>query len=146
MLTSQAQAPPLSLFRLAKDRWTEPFWQAAAEERLVAARCGRCKTFRHPPGPYCANCLSQQIEYVNLSGKGEIYSFTVVRRTALPGLAEIVPYVPAVITLADAPGIRMVGAIVGCDVSEVRIGRPVVVSWVHGKDASSFPHWRLETP
>lgn len=144
MSALRLQAPPLSLFSLEVNPWTEPFWRAAADGKLVAARCQDCATFRHPPVAYCGRCQSQRIEYVELSGEGEIYSFTVVRRAVRQGLSAIVPYVPAVVSLPDAPGVRMVGAIVGCDVEEVRIGLPVVVHWVAGEGDARFAHWRLK--
>ena len=41
--------PPADLIHLTPDVWTEPFWAAAAEHRLVVPRCTRCGTFRFPP-------------------------------------------------------------------------------------------------
>lgn len=142
-MAERAGTPPLDIFPRAVDIWTEGFWEAASKEKLVACRCADCKTFRHPPGPYCPNCLSQNIEWPELSGKGEIFTFTVIRRTAVPGLAEIVPYVVGSIAIPEADNIRFVGAVIDCDPADVKIGKPVEVAWVHGSEGKAFPHWRL---
>ena len=71
------------------DEATQPFWDAAAEGRLVAPRCATCGTFVLPPQPFCFTCQSQAFEWVDLPGTGTIYTYTVVRHPLAPQLAEV---------------------------------------------------------
>jgi uncharacterized OB-fold protein len=138
------QAVPASLFPLHPDHWTKPFWDAAAQRRLVAARCLECGQFRHPPTPFCPRCQSQKLDWPELSGDGSIYTFTIVRRLPIPDLPVRVPYVIAVVEPEDAPCIRFVGNIVECKLEDVRFGTAVEVAWIESA-SRVVPHWRLRS-
>ncbi|HZP27506.1 MAG TPA: OB-fold domain-containing protein [Acidimicrobiia bacterium] len=133
---------PGSLIVLTPDSWTLPFWEAAAEHRLVVPRCTRCGTFRMPPSPFCWNCQHQDVEWLETPGRGTVYSFTVVWHPLLPDLGDAVPYVPAVVTLPDAGGVRLVGGMVGVRPSEVRIGLEVELVWRDVREGTAVPTWR----
>ena len=66
------------------DAWTQPFWDAAADGRLVAPKCTTCGTFVLPPQPFCFTCQNQAFEWVDLPGTGTIYTYTVVRHPLAP--------------------------------------------------------------
>lgn len=138
-----AKRPLESLFELVTDRWTEPFWRAAGERRLVAARCASCGRFRMPPTPFCPACLSQEIEWPTLSGHGRIYSFTVVARAIFPEMEECIPYVPALVELPDAQGIRLITNIVDVPISEITVGAGVEVVWDERADGIVVPRFTL---
>lgn len=139
-----AKRPPTGAFSLAQDRWTEPFWKAAAEERLTCARCGDCGHFRMPPTPFCPVCRSQAVEWPNLPGTGTLYSYTVVERATLPGTEETIPYVPAVITLDGAGGRRMISNIVDSEIDALKIGALVRVVFDKIEDGSVLPRFVLQ--
>jgi uncharacterized OB-fold protein len=136
------KVPPESLVVLSADTWTMPFWEAAAEHRLVVPRCKTCGTFRLPPSPFCWNCRNQGVDWVEQPGRGTVYSFTVVWHPLLPDLADSVPYAPAVVSLPDAGGVRVVGAMVGVRPSEVHIGLEVELVWRDVRDGVTVPTWR----
>lgn len=123
-----SRALPGEHVHIGMDPWTEPFWQAAKEQRLTAAKCGDCGTFRMPPTPFCPNCQSQKTEWPTLSGKGTVYSFAICNRSPFPGVEDFV-YVPAVVELDDAPGVRLVSNLVDVDPEQVHIGMRVTVGW-----------------
>lgn len=100
-----------------------PFWAAARDHRLVVQHCPRCRRFQHFPRPWCTNCLHDVLEFVDATGRGTIYSFTVVRRAANPAFADRVPYVLALVELDE--GVRLTTNVVGCDPGEVRAGQRV---------------------
>src|ERR1700753_2592961 len=75
------------------DSTTQPFWDAAKQDRLGVPRCTQCGTFRLPPMPICYVCQSEGVEWVELPGTGTVYSYTVVRHPLHPELAAVVPYV-----------------------------------------------------
>jgi len=100
-----------------------PFWAAAREGRLVIQHCPACGQYQHYPRPWCTNCLHEEPEFVDARGEGTIYTFTVIRRSALPAFAARVPYVLAFVDLDE--GVRLVTNIVDCDPEAVRIGQRV---------------------
>jgi uncharacterized OB-fold protein len=140
-----AKVPPGSLIVLAPDAWTLPYWEAAAEHRLVVPRCTGCGTFRLPPSPFCWKCQSQSVDWVEQPGRGTVYSFTVVWHPVLPDMADAVPYVPAVVSLPDAGGVRVVGSMVDVRPSEVHIGLDVELVWRDVRQGTSVPTWRPAT-
>lgn len=124
-----AKRPPPDLFKLSTNAWTQPFWDATARHELVAAQCTDCGTFRMPPTPFCPCCQSQRITWARLSGSGEIYSYTIVERAILPGMEDHLPYVPTVITLDGAGGVRLISNVVEVEVADIRVGMAVQVVW-----------------
>lgn len=105
--------------------YASPFWAAAREHRLVVQQCERCDRFQHYPRPWCTNCLGNELQWVDASGHGTVYSFTVVRRTANPAFVDRVPYVLALVDLDE--GVRLTTNIVGCAPSDVFVGQRVRV-------------------
>jgi uncharacterized OB-fold protein len=137
-----AKLPPEDLIVLTPDEWTVPFWEAAAEHRLVVPRCTACGRYRFPPSPFCWNCQAQEVEWVEQSGHGTVYSYTVVWHPLLPEVAGAVPYVPAVVELPDTGGVRIVGNLVDVRPSEVRIGCDVELVWRDVREGTSVPTFR----
>jgi uncharacterized OB-fold protein len=132
---------PATLAELHPDAWTAPFWEAAHARRLVCARCELCGTYRMPPSPFCPNCRSQQTTWEELSGRGSVYTFTVVRHAVIPEMRDHVPYVVAVIDLEDAPGTRLIADVVGVDPDHVHIGLAVRVVWDEVAEGVTIPRF-----
>lgn len=112
----------------------EPFWDATREHRLVIQHCPDCDRLQHPPRAFCAGCLATDLPFVEVSGRGTVYSSTVVRRPANPAFADLVPYVYALVDLDE--GVRLVSSVVGCDPESVTIGRRVRATFEDGDDAT----------
>ena len=123
-MSTLARALPGEKVHITTDPSTEPFWLAAKEDRLVAPRCSDCATFRLPPTPFCPACQSTKVDWVELSGRATVFSFSVVRKAL--GSPELT-LVAAVLDLPDAPGARLVSNIVGVDPDDVRIDMEVEV-------------------
>ena len=104
-----------------------PFWDACRDHRLTAQRCADCGELRYPPADICPQCLSQNSEWRQLSGRGEIFSFIVIHRGYHPYWAERVPYNVALIELEE--GLRMFSNVVGTPNDQLRVGQKVVVSF-----------------
>lgn len=120
---------------------TLPFWQAAAEHRLVAQRCTACDRTRLPPAPICPACRSAEVEELELSGRGEIYTYTVVHRPIAAG--QPLPCVIAVIALDGSGGLRLMSNVVGAQPEEIAIGAPVELVWEDMSAALAVPRFRL---
>ncbi|MCB1342201.1 MAG: OB-fold domain-containing protein [Pseudooceanicola sp.] len=143
---TEIRLPPDALLHLVTDRWTEPFWAAAREHRLTAARCAGCATYRMPPTPFCPRCHAQALDWPTLSGRGTLYSFTVVRRLAMAGAEAHLPYVPCVVTPDDAPDVRLISCLVGCTTDRIRIGMALHVGWHDRPDGITTHHFRPREP
>ena len=129
MPSNISKTPPLTHFHLATDRWTEPFWQATARHQLSIQRCTDCGKPRMPPSAFCAACQSQDHVWWEVQGTGKIYSFTIITLAPFPEAAEYLPYVPAIIELDEMPGVRLISAIIGAALEDVRIGASVTLEW-----------------
>jgi hypothetical protein len=67
--------------------------------------------------------MSSNLEWTQVSGKGRLYSFTLVRQPVNPAFQEDVPYAYAMVQLAEGP--RMISNIVECDVTTLEIDMPL---------------------
>ena len=122
------------------DAITLPWWQAASQHRLVVQRCASCGHTRLPPAPVCPECRSADAEWQEVSGRGEVYTYTVVHRPIAAG--QPLPTVIAVIALEGAGGVRMISNIVGVDLTAVRIGLPVELVWEDMSAELAIPRFR----
>ncbi|MFE5296148.1 Zn-ribbon domain-containing OB-fold protein, partial [Streptomyces sp. NPDC056632] len=102
------------------DAFTRPYWDAAAEGRLLLRHCTACDRPHHYPREFCPHCWSEAVEWRPASGLAVLYTWSVVHRNDLPPFGERVPYVAAVVDLAEGP--RMMTEIVDCPESALRIG------------------------
>ncbi|MBI1966095.1 MAG: Zn-ribbon domain-containing OB-fold protein [Betaproteobacteria bacterium] len=109
------------------DPLTAPYWAAARERRLALPYCTDCGRHHFYPRSICPHCSSARIEWVAASGRGEVYSFTVVHRAPSPAFAAAVPYVVAIVALEEGP--HLMTNIIGCAPDAVRIGMRVRVTF-----------------
>jgi uncharacterized OB-fold protein len=84
--------------------FTQHFWQALATGRFETTRCGDCDRLTFPPKPFCTHCWSKKMAWVALSGRGKLYSQTVVHAAPLVFQDEI-PYRVGIVDLDE--GLRI---------------------------------------
>jgi uncharacterized OB-fold protein len=101
---------------------TQPYFDAAREGRLRLQCCPRDGVFFYPRS-HCPDCWQTDWEWNDMSGRGEVYSFTIDRIGHDPALAGDVPFVIALVTLEE--GARVVANVVACAPEEVYVGMPV---------------------
>jgi uncharacterized protein len=121
------------------DRDTAPFWEAQRNHELRLQRCSACGTFRFPVTPVCPECRSFDFDWALCSGRGTIYSYTVVHHQTHPAFP--VPYAIALLELEEGP--RLIGRLRGSSDGLV-IGAPVGVEWDDAPN-QSLPVWAIET-
>jgi len=102
---------------------TRPFWEAAKRHELVMPRCKTCDQLFFYPRSECPRCLGSDLEWVGVSGRGRLHSFTIVNQPANAAFRDDVPYVYAVVQLIEGP--RMISNLVECDVESVSVDMPV---------------------
>jgi uncharacterized protein len=101
-----------------------PFWAAAQRGELHIQHCPACDRHQFPPRRLCMHCGGRDVHWRRVSGTGRVYSFTIVHRAPEPAFVQDVPYVVAVVELAE--GGRMMTNLVGCAPSQARVDMPVV--------------------
>ncbi|HEY8524645.1 MAG TPA: OB-fold domain-containing protein [Acidimicrobiales bacterium] len=122
---------------------TEPYWAAAAEGTLALQHCGACERFVHFPASSCPTCgRGDGLSFEPVSGRGVVYTYSVVHRTFAPGFDDRVPYVIAWIDVPEQPGLRVFGNVLDCDPDDVRIGMPVEVCFETIEGFGPVPNFR----
>ena len=119
---------------------TAEYWSAARDHRFVIQRCKDCGEHQFYPRGVCSHCLSSDLEWNEASGAGTVYSFSVNHRAPHPGFADKVPFVLAIVELAEGP--RMMTNIVDCDPESVAIGMAVSVTFDDVTDDVTLPKFR----
>ena len=99
--------------------FTKPFWDATRNHELVIPRCKNHDGFFFYPRELCPVCLSSDLEWAKVTGKGRVYAYTVVYQPNDPLFAEDTPYTYAVIQLDE--GARMISNVIGIDPNDVEI-------------------------
>lgn len=102
---------------------TQPYWDRARNHELCLQKCEHCENVWHPPTPVCPRCQSNRYDWTPSSGKGTIYSFTVVQHSTHVAVKDRVPYIVALVTLDEGP--RMVANLLDCGPHEVKVGQRV---------------------
>lgn len=116
---------------------TRPFWEGCKAHRLLLQCCDDCGHLQLYPRSLCANCHRDHLSWKESGGTGTVYSYSVVRRAPTKAFKADVPYVVAVIELAE--GVRVMANVTGCPVENVVIGLPVKVVFDDVTDEISLP-------
>jgi uncharacterized OB-fold protein len=126
----------------APDNASRHYWQSAAEGRLVVQRCTSCDVYQFYPRALCASCAGET-EWVDASGRGTLYTFTVIRQNRSEAFAALSPYAVGIVELEE--GVRMMSNIVECDVEELEVGMALEVLILKAADDVGLPFWRPVT-
>jgi uncharacterized OB-fold protein len=122
------------------EEYNGEFYQFCKRHELRFQRCLACKAWRHMPRECCAACGSLDWTWESSSGKGRVFSWTVVHRALQPAFAEDVPYVVAIIELEE--GVRMVSHVVGLAAGELRLDLSVEVAFDDVTPEVTLPTFR----
>ncbi len=118
---------------------TAPYWEGCRAGELRIQYCQVCERHQFYPRSVCAECLGS-VDWVAASGKGEVVSYTVVRLAVSEAYAEEVPYVVALIRLAEGPQLM---SQVDCEIEQIAIGRSVEVYFDVWSEEVTIPKFRL---
>lgn len=133
-MTDFAQVPlprPTALSQL--------FWDAANEGRLVLQRCGACGAYRWTPQILCRECLAEEFSWEAVSGRGTLYSYTIVHRAPLAAFET--PYVLATVELEEGP--LMLTQIVESPHDRLAVDARVEIAFTRASEAINLYTFRL---
>jgi uncharacterized OB-fold protein len=122
------------------DHVTKKFWDAAKHHKLLIQTCLDCRARQSFPQPYCRGCLSENIEWSEASGKGKIYSYTIIHRPPSSRFQADVPYTVALVELDE--GVRMMSNIIDIKPEDVYVGMAVEVVFDDITPTISLPKFR----
>ncbi len=103
---------------------TAPFWDAIAQGRFVLPHCEECGEHFWYPRRFCPYCSSTSIAWPDVSGRGTVYSFTIIRKGQGP-YKDVGPYVLAIVELEEGP--RLMTNVAATDPETVHVGQAVRV-------------------
>jgi len=147
------ERPVLPKPRPAPTPVTQPFWDALREERVVLQRCGACDSWVYYPRARCPRCLSGDLTWQEVSGRGHLFSFTVTHQPTTYQFADEMPQVIAIVELDE--GVRLTSTLVGPagpgstgtegegHPDSLKVGLPVVPVFDHGADGLTLLRYRL---
>lgn len=126
---------PRPLPRFNRD--SAPYWESAHDHALKLQRCSSCGELRFYPSLACHFCSSLEFEWVPISGRGTVFTYTVVYRGPGAPFADLLPLVVAMVTLEEGP--TMMSNVVNVDPDEVEIGMPVQLAYEDVNETITLP-------
>lgn len=126
----------------AIDDTNEFFWTSGADGHLRFLRCQACGYFLHPPSPRCPECGSTEVAPEPVSGRGQVFSFTVNHQSWDGGTD---PYAIVLVELDEQPGLRLTSNLLGVDLDAIEIGLPVQVVFEE-RDGVFYPLFEAASP
>jgi uncharacterized OB-fold protein len=128
------------------DRLDAPYWQATREHKLKVQRCARCRVFQWGPEWLCHRCQSFDIDWVEVEGKGRIFSWQRAWHPIHPALKDHGPYLIVLVELPHAGSIRMIGNLLGDPRQTIEIGADVEAVFEdheRGDEFYTLVQWKL---
>ena len=119
-----------------------PFWEAAREHRFVLPRCRECGHVWFPPYLSCGRCLSTDREWMEASGRGKVWGYTMIEQPYVPGYRDELPYNVVLVQLEEGP--MLYSNLVGVPDEEIRPDLPVEAFFDDVSDELTLIRFRLQ--
>jgi len=132
-MTSPKPLPPI-------DAESRAYWAACNDNRLVLQVCAGCGHRQHYHRRLCARCGAVDLADLDASGAGTIRSFTIIRRAVSSAFEADVPYVVALVTLAEGP--TVMANILDAPLDGLAIGAPVALVFERRSEEINVPQFR----
>jgi uncharacterized OB-fold protein len=116
----------------------EQFYKFLTQRKLMAGKCQHCGKIHLPPRPLCDNCFSQEFEWMEVSGKGKLLTFSVIY-VAPPQFQDLAPYAVGIIQLEN--GAKIPGMITAIPQEQLKIGMDLTIDFVACSTAQQWPQW-----
>jgi uncharacterized OB-fold protein len=106
---------------------TRPFWAGAARGALMMPRCDACARLIWYPETPCRHCGGAHLTWEEMSGRGRLFAWSVVRHAWIPQVADRLPFITGLVALEEDPSVRLVTYVVDCRPDSLRCDMPVSV-------------------
>lgn len=132
-------ARPLKPLPVITDE-NRPFWEGCKQGKLLLQYCAACQHYQFYPRLFCMQCGSQNVGWVESSGRGVVYSYTIIQQNKSPEFREDVPYNVALIQLEEGP--RMMSNVIDLAPGELQVDLAVTVIFDPLSDEIALPRFR----
>jgi len=122
------------------DALSAPFFDGALDGKLMLQHCAACDAWSFPVRERCPHCFAARLEWRQASGRGTLYTYTVMHQVMNPGFASSVPYNVAQVDLAE--GVRMVSNVTGIANDALRVGMDLEIVFEDVGDNVRIPKFR----
>ncbi len=126
-----------------RDALNRHYWDGAQQEKLVLLACNHCHAFVHPPRPFCTSCGRTELAPTEVSGRGTLYSWSVMYSGGNPGFDDRLPFAVLIVELDEQERLLTVGNLVDASPEDLEIGAAVEVCFEKVDDDVTLPQWRL---
>ena len=116
----------------------EQFYKFLQQGKLLAGKCLKCGKIHLPPRPLCDNCYSKEFEWVTVSGKGTLITYTVIN-IAPQQFQDLTPYAVGIVQLEN--GLKIPGMIQGITQEQLKIGMPLLLDFGSCSTPQQWPQW-----
>lgn len=123
-----------------EDPQTAPFWAGTKKHELWVRKCQDCGEYQWPPRPMCINCHNCDFEWVQVSGKGKLYTYTIINRAFNLAFEKDVPLGLAIVALDEGP--RMIGNSTGMKPEDLKIGMPMEAAFNDVTEEVTLVNWK----
>ena len=134
------RAAPLANHLPVIDVESAPFWAGTKQHKFLIRHCNACGRSHFYPRHSCPHCWSDNCEWRPSSGRGRVYSYTVIHHNDVLPFKERLPYIVALIDLEE--GVRVTTNIVEGTPEVMHVGMPVEVVYEHVTDEVTLPQFR----
>lgn len=123
------------------DVYSIPFWEYVKKHEFRMQQCSNCGRIRYPPSPICDECLSEDYDWKELSGQGEIFSFVIFHKAYFKGFEDDMPYNVITVKLDEGP--LFISNLKGVKNEDIKIGSRVRVVFEDVTDEYALPKFEL---
>ncbi len=116
------------------------FYAHCKNHALHFQRCDGCQTFRHVPREMCPECGSWDWSWQPSSGRGKVFTWTVVERPMHPAYVDACPYAPVVVEMEE--GVRLLSEVTGVAPADLEIDMDVEVDYDDVTDEITLPKFK----
>jgi uncharacterized OB-fold protein len=119
---------------------SRPFWEGCRQGIFLLQYCNTCRRYQFYPRLYCMHCGADTLLWSQASGRGVIYSYTLIHQNKSPEFIDETPYNVAIVQLEEGP--RIMSNIVDIAPDGLRVDLPVTVVFDPVSDTISIPRFR----
>ena len=117
-----------------------PYFEGLTEGRVRMQRCASCGQLQLPPRRRCHRCGGGAFDWVDASGRAEVWAVSVFYKPYLPEFRDRVPYNVAIVRLEEGP--RLLSNVVGVDDDNIEAGMPLVAETAVADDGTPLVRFR----
>lgn len=116
----------------------DQFYKFLSQNKLMGSKCLKCGKLHLPPRPLCDNCYGQDFEWIELSGKGKLLTYTIIHIAPIQFQA-LAPYSVGIIELES--GLKLPGMISDISENQLKVGMELTIDFKACSVGQSWPQW-----